>query len=962
MLGKLLTTIVVLSVFIFVSTLQATNYYVDGTNGNDSNNGLTPATAWKTLSKINNDSSFTSGDIIAIRDSIRYEGGIFFTASGTNGSHIKITNWYGSASERKPVIKASNTVTNFVNVTGNIWRASYVPLTSQINQVWFEGNKDDATQTVWGVKETSVGNLNTDYEWYWSSNELYIYSTSDPDTRYDYVEADCQTAWNKIYAIFCQGNYVTIENLDVRYANMGGIRLGNESVTGDIVQNCKTSFTGLRSTESAHGILVYNGNNINLRNNQCFENSNHGIYVFANNTSNTSKYVIIDSNVVYNNKHSQIDINTNEGHLDSTIIKYNKIFCTSSFQPISSYVDGIFMGGQFSNGSNKNVFVIGNLIYNIRGREIDIDGGGTVKDIHIYNNTFFNDLTSAIRIPDWMVYIVNGLNSVDFRNNIVVSTGNKKLLRVSNIANKNLDHNLYYWDNISNPFYLNDNISTLSSWQNLTGQDSHSFNSNPNFINAPSNFKINSGNAIDNGMEILISQEDFDGTNRPQGNHYDIGAYEKIQNGGDTTPPTIISANLTSSETLVITFSEAIQQIGAETSANYNINNGIIVSSAVLSQDKKEVTLTTSSHTNGQSYILTVSNIIDLAGNLISPTGNTAGYSFFSDSTPPELVGAALSGTNTVLVTFSEEMDSLTVLDKNNYLINNEITINSVVVLCDSKRVILSTSDHVFGSSYDITVNNVKDKAGNLIDQDKKSLSYLATEKINYDILQAAGQWYQNFTPRNAIDGNPDTTSNSRWCGVVNLPDSLVFDLGNIKNIEETHFSFYRWNQGRIYNYSIMTSTDRTHWTEVVKNSTSAPLEWTIDIFSQVKARYIKLVVLRSNESQFAGLWEAEILGPENVTGIENGNEMPSEFKLEQNYPNPFNPTTTINFDLPSDQHVRINIYNTLGQLVKSLVNQFYTSGNHSVSFNASGLPSGIYIYSLESKSFSASKKMLLLK
>ncbi len=307
-------------------------------------------------------------------------------------------------------------------------------------------------------------------------------------------------------------------------------------------------------------------------------------------------------------------------------------------------------------------------------------------------------------------------------------------------------------------------------------------------------------------------------------------------------------------------------------------------------------------------------------------------------------------------------MDSLTILNKNNYSINNDITVNTVVVLCGGKRAILTTSEHTMGTWYSLSVNNVKDIAGNLINQNQKTLSYHATNKIKYDILQAQGQWYQNFIPRNAIDGNPDTTSNSRWGGVVNLPDSIVFDLGTVSTIDETNFSFYRWNRGRVYNYSVMASPDGDHWTEVVNNNPSAPMEWTIDEFSPIKARYIKLVVLSSNESQFAGLWEAEFSGPDNVTGIENGNEIPSEFQLAQNYPNPFNPTTTINFNLSSDQQVKVNIYNTLGELVKELANNFYTAGSYSLTFNAANLPSGVYIYRLESKAFNASKKMILMK
>lgn len=94
----------------------------------------------------------------------------------------------------------------------------------------------------------------------------------------------------------------------------------------------------------------------------------------------------------------------------------------------------------------------------------------------------------------------------------------------------------------------------------------------------------------------------------------------------------------------------------------------------------------------------------------------------------------------------------------------------------------------------------------------------------------------------------------------------------------------------------------------------------------------------------------------------------PYEFALNQNYPNPFNPTTQISFDVPAgSEQVMINIYNILGQNVKTLVNEVFSPGSYTVDWNATdamGNPvaSGIYFYELRSKSFTARKKMLLIR
>jgi hypothetical protein len=87
-----------------------------------------------------------------------------------------------------------------------------------------------------------------------------------------------------------------------------------------------------------------------------------------------------------------------------------------------------------------------------------------------------------------------------------------------------------------------------------------------------------------------------------------------------------------------------------------------------------------------------------------------------------------------------------------------------------------------------------------------------------------------------------------------------------------------------------------------------------------------------------------------------------SEYALRQNYPNPFNPTTQISFDLLEKGQVNLKVYNLMGQEVATLVNSSLGAGRHEVSFDATNLPSGIYVYRLAVNGFTADKKMLLMK
>jgi hypothetical protein len=97
-------------------------------------------------------------------------------------------------------------------------------------------------------------------------------------------------------------------------------------------------------------------------------------------------------------------------------------------------------------------------------------------------------------------------------------------------------------------------------------------------------------------------------------------------------------------------------------------------------------------------------------------------------------------------------------------------------------------------------------------------------------------------------------------------------------------------------------------------------------------------------------------------TSVSASEQLPNDFALEQNYPNPFNPTTTIKFNLPEQSNVRIDVFNTLGQQVKSLVNGEVLAGEHSVKFDASALSSGVYLYRMQAGDFNEIKKMILTK
>ena len=100
------------------------------------------------------------------------------------------------------------------------------------------------------------------------------------------------------------------------------------------------------------------------------------------------------------------------------------------------------------------------------------------------------------------------------------------------------------------------------------------------------------------------------------------------------------------------------------------------------------------------------------------------------------------------------------------------------------------------------------------------------------------------------------------------------------------------------------------------------------------------------------------------ATAVESGDSqrIPTTFALQQNYPNPFNPSTTIRFELRNEGNVTLKVFNTLGQLVATLVDEPKRAGVYQVQWNASGVPSGAYFYRLLTGGFTETRKMIVVK
>jgi hypothetical protein len=114
-----------------------------------------------------------------------------------------------------------------------------------------------------------------------------------------------------------------------------------------------------------------------------------------------------------------------------------------------------------------------------------------------------------------------------------------------------------------------------------------------------------------------------------------------------------------------------------------------------------------------------------------------------------------------------------------------------------------------------------------------------------------------------------------------------------------------------------------------------------------------------SDVSLWSYTWIGNVSDPVSVT---DGNSLPGKYSLAQNYPNPFNPSTTISYRVQNTGKVELKIYDLLGRLVSTVVNEEKPAGDYSIKFNASSLASGVYYYRLKVNDFVSTRKMMLLK
>ena len=243
------------------------------------------------------------------------------------------------------------------------------------------------------------------------------------------------------------------------------------------------------------------------------------------------------------------------------------------------------------------------------------------------------------------------------------------------------------------------------------------------------------------------------------------------------------------------------------------------------------------------------------------------------------------------------------------------------------------------------------------LDPEWTSISYnmlTASEQTVQDFLDMLDEsWYQTqtVTPANIVVRNEVTGSNVE---VLETPNEYEVTWEPIAYTDDEGYYIIRYGTDRENLADSVITNDKTESVIFITGLDSAT-EYFFAVQTRTEAH-------ERNPNRLTSPLSERVNEKTETGSEEKFSEKPETFKLNQNYPNPFNPATQIVFAIPEQVHVRLQVYNMLGQQVSTLVDETRGTGWHNVRFDAANLSSGTYIYRLEAGDFIETRKMLFVK
>jgi uncharacterized repeat protein (TIGR02059 family) len=525
-----LKNVLIIIFLVFNTIASATDYYISS-SGKDTNNGLSSSAPWKTIAKVNA-SSFSPGDTIFFNKGDTWREPLTVSSSGSESAYITFAS-YGAGSA--PKILGSEEVTSWIYDTGNVWYSKNAVddpyALSRHANIYFKETNGNIS---WGrAEKVEKKDLTVEYDWGWISNHIYIYSSTDPNTRYSGAEI----TQREICVDMNSKEYLAFNGLEIAYSGNWGITgdIPYSELSGLIVRNCHIHHIGIKGSVGAYGLSIWYSDML-IKDNIIHDCGRRLISLYLYNQVIHPHDVIIDGNTLYDGYHtSGIDINTNAAGSWKNIIIRNNIFYqnTNSIDAVENpTVENIFIAEQGTlTGSVSDVYIYNNIFKNPNYYSILLEHASS---IYIYNNTFYGDNPAATTLNGGFIGM-SGAGSYTIKNNIFYNNishstnANFRCLAVASTTGTAIsDYNL---------FYKTDESQTLVSWHStgyassqwatykkVSGQDAHSPTPDDPFFVSSSDYHLRAGSpAIGTGVNIGL-KTDYDGNafkNPPS-----IGAYE----------------------------------------------------------------------------------------------------------------------------------------------------------------------------------------------------------------------------------------------------------------------------------------------------------------------------------------------------------------------------------------------------------------------------------------------------
>ena len=542
------------------------------------------------------------------------------------------------------------------------------------------------------------------------------------------------------------------------------------------------------------------------------------------------------------------------------------------------------------------------------------------------------------RFPDTMPPFVTGINLVD-PSTIVISFSEKMdTTSVKRVDNYRIQPTIA--------------IRSIDIAANLTQVTLHTdpHSKSVNYVLTVQNVKDLHGNVMANPFSVAYSYQDH-------------------------SPPKVVSIRVRDRQTLEIYFSEKMDYRSVADKSNYSISPAVAIYDVVVDSTLQKVTLRTAKHQAQVNYVLIIQNVKNFQ-QVALPQPYEFSYSF-DDLQPPYVEKMELIDRSTLRLIFSEPMRRGDLTSAGNYAIRPEKKILQLVADTSNQVVEIHTEEHEYGVRYTIELQNLRDKAGNVIPRNY-FIAYEFTRPARVDSLNR-----DNYETAMLKEG--DVYYVDRDYRLAFIPAEL-HDLTWIKTANNDKFStgndflqFTVHEEVIIYVAYDERIPQLPEWLQdwtptsmVIKDADSVAFRCYSKSFARGRISlggnyggdnsYMYLVLVRS-----VGSGKVEYPDqPRERDKFSNPN-VAADFELLQNFPNPFNPSTSIPFVAHKAGTVTLTVYDTMGRIIRRFRREISTPGRYMFIWNAqteSGetCGSGVYFFTLRSGSFTATRKMLLVR